>query len=60
MQATASEATRNGILTTLGATIGLALGPSVIACSAVIDVSRAAFWPAESTAPGAAGVVTVR
>jgi MFS family permease len=31
MQATASEATRNGILTTLGATIGLALGPSVIA-----------------------------
>jgi len=31
MQSTASEATRNGILTTLGATIGLALGPSVIA-----------------------------
>ena len=26
-----SEATRNGILTTLGATVGLALGPSVIA-----------------------------
>jgi len=26
-----SEATRNGILTTLGSTIGLALGPSVIA-----------------------------
>ncbi|HET7607114.1 MAG TPA: MFS transporter [Gammaproteobacteria bacterium] len=31
MQATASEASRNGILTTLGATVGLALGPSVIA-----------------------------
>ena len=26
-----SEASRNGILTTLGATVGLALGPSVIA-----------------------------
>jgi hypothetical protein len=32
MQATTpSEATRNGILTTLGATVGLAFGPSVIA-----------------------------
>src|SRR5262245_15974347 len=31
MQATTSEASRNGILTTLGATIGLAFGPSVIA-----------------------------
>ena len=31
MQTTGSAATRTGILTTLGATIGLALGPSVIA-----------------------------
>src|SRR5262245_6513 len=31
MQPTTSEASRNGILTTLGATIGLAFGPSVIA-----------------------------
>ncbi|HET7923973.1 MAG TPA: MFS transporter, partial [Rhodanobacteraceae bacterium] len=31
MQGTQSEASRNGILTTLGATVGLAFGPSVIA-----------------------------
>ena len=31
MQTVPSEASRNGILTTLGSTIGLALGPSVIA-----------------------------